>query len=146
MEHQALGARKSILAPVQRITHDGMADGGQVHSNLVSAAGVGLHAQQCDLLRALKNSEFGDGRPASALSYSHALAMVQIAPDGSLNSTFVFLHVTVHQSQIGLVNFALFELTDEIVIRGIALGEDDHAACLFVQTVDDAGSLGSPYA
>jgi hypothetical protein len=143
VQHQSLGTLLSILAPVEGVSHDRVPDGGQMYADLMSPTRQRAHLKQCGIVMALEHAELGDGRSTAAFPDGPALTILHIPAERSFDATLVLLHPSVHQRKIRFLDGAILELSNERVIGRVALGEEDDAAGLFVEAVDDAGPLGS---
>jgi hypothetical protein len=112
---------------VELIADDGMADGAQVHPDLMGPPGQGAHRQQRRLGESLQDTKFRDGR-LSCGENLHPLASDGIAPDGALDPPLLFTEPPPHERQIELFDFSSFELLDQSQIRRVALGHEQDAA------------------
>ena len=48
-----------------------------------------------------------------------------------------------HDGQVFFFHFARFELGCECIVGLVVFGDDDHAACLAIEAVDDSGARGA---
>jgi hypothetical protein len=137
VQHQA-----ALTPPtIDSIPDDGMADGAQVHPNLMGSSRQRAHLQQRRVGESCQDTKFGDGGLARVQD-SHPLAVGGVAPDGTLNPPFIFNDSPPHKRQIELLDLSVLELLNQSKIRRVALGDEQDAAGALIQPVDDPRSLG----
>ena len=131
---------------VERIADDRMADGAQVHANLVRAPGVnrdGRERQQP--AEVLRGDDARDRFAAAAhavriarrLRGRHLLAVHGVASDGRVDAAPRH-HLAPHQCDVLLFNLAILKLPGQRVVRGVVLGDDDQAGRPAIEAVHDA--------
>ena len=129
------------------VTHDGVAFGHQVHTNLVRAAGLDGHIEQGEVLELLRHLHQGDRTPA----------VFVIAVDGAhpalalSGQKFVQRHVdhgagrwpgTDHQGRVGLAGLALPELLLQCHQGRALLGDQQQPGGFLVEPVDQLQEAG----
>ena len=67
---------------VEFVAHDGVAQAREVCPDLVRTARADADFEQCEILEALQDSEFGERRAALAQAGGHAGAMDRVAGNG----------------------------------------------------------------
>jgi len=122
-----VGVKRSAKSGIEIIADDGMADGAQVHPNLMGPPRHGAHHEQRFVGKSLQDAEFRDGRLPRGENL-HLLASGGIAPDGTLDPPLVFEDPPPHERQIELFDLPSFELLDQSQIRRVALGHEQDAA------------------
>ena len=143
MRHDAEIARHaSVHAAVQRIADDRMADGAQVHANLMRAAGLDRHPRQRQRVaerarRARCASPLRGSRRARAdifLRFDGIAADRRVDPSSGL-------HDAPDERDVFLLDLAIAKLTRELLVRGVVLGDDHQARRAAIEPVHDAGPL-----
>ena len=126
-----------------------MAERLQVDANLVGAAGLNADREQSEpavgAFHALQHLPVRDGGAAAGAARGHAGAAHGVAADGQGDGAGVLRGPAVHQREVALAQAALAEHLAELAVREIVLGDDDEAAGLLVQPVDDAGAQIAAY-
>ena len=133
---------------VERVADDGMFECGEVHTNLMRAAGMELDFDERGI------GDGGEGTPIGACGAgirhggavpslaldSHARAMDGVATDGQLDAAGFFLELALHKSEVDFFHFALAKGFAELGVGGVVFGDENHAGSFFIQAVDDAGT------
>ena len=131
---------------VDGITEDGVADAGQMHADLVGAAGVQGDMQPGDTSACRLHQAIVGERPLAALpapfNHGHALAVPWVAADGLVDLPLGGRDA-VYDGFIDALDGVDGKLAGKAVMRPIMLGDDQEAAHILVQPVDDARSLHS---
>src|SRR5262245_25947795 len=108
-------------AAVSRIAHDRMADGAQVHSYLMSAAGVDRHLAQREPGQMVSTCYSRHGVPGATGARRHLETIGWIPSDCGFDSTSG-LHDAPDESDIFLFDLVVMELTRQFVVSGVVFG------------------------
>ena len=137
--HRAnVAGHAAVDAAVQRIADDGMADGAEMHANLVRPSGVNRDLAQ---RQAWHVERARDSR--------HALrargATVRTSSAGWTGSRPIAAsirrpacHDAPHERDVFLFDLAILELPRQFLVRGIVLRDDHHAGRATIEAVDDS--------
>ncbi len=137
VEHQAAGARRAV----QVVAHQRMVLAGQMHANLMLAAGEQLdidiraRGQASAALKALEHLDARLRRLAAGAN-AHLATIVAVAGDGLVDELFVPVDLALGQRQIVLFEGAI---DDHLVKGGLCLlveREQHHAGSVAVQAVE----------
>src|SRR5437764_15303404 len=94
----------------------------QVHSNLMRAAGLDLHIQECEVLIAPGDFEDCMSRPAGASSqHGHSRAVVPAASDPRFDVISLFGHPAINQRDVPLEDLPVTKLIRQSLVRKIVL-------------------------
>ena len=127
-------------ATVQLVAGDGGADGGEVDADLVGAAREGLRQDQRAFASGGEHLVLGLGAAAVGRD-GHAAAVGVAASDVGVDDGAVALRDTVAQREVLLVRLAGLEGGAEGGLGRGRLREEQDAAGVLVEAVDDAGAL-----
>src|SRR5229473_4861905 len=123
-----------------------MTQGGEVHTNLVGAAGVKLNFRQRGGIDAGERAPVGAGFAGvakyKAAPGGHACAALGVAGDGEVDSAVILLQKALHESDVGFLDLALAEGFAELGVSGVVFGDEKDAGSVFVGAIDDAGAEG----
>ena len=149
MEHQA-GGGKLVLFPVNRIAEDRCAFVVEVDADLMSAPGVEV-AEDKGSFRGLITGEdlvIGDGGfSAWRIHHSHFLAIHWVAADVSEDGIFGWGGNAMTNGEVEFLHGRpLGKLGDKTLVGGVCFSYDEAAGGIFIEAVDDAGSLDPAYA
>jgi hypothetical protein len=137
-------AGDEVRGAVEGVANDGMAEGLRVDADLMGAAGFDLDFDEREgAVRAgdaLENVNVGDGGAAVGAACGHAGAADEVASDGKGDGGVVLFDVAVDEGQVGLRNLALGEHLAELAVGAVVFGDEDEAAGLLVEAMDDAGA------
>jgi hypothetical protein len=126
-----------------------MAEGLGVDANLVSAAGFDADFDEGEGAiggdEAFENMEVGDGGAAVGAAGGHASAADEVAGDGEGDGGVVFFEVAMDEGEVGLRDLTLGEHVAEFAVGAVVFGDEDEAAGLLVETMDDAGAEVATY-
>jgi len=126
---------------VQRIAGYGMADAGEVHANLVGAAGADLDFKKREAREAAQDTILAPGGTAAAgEARGHAGAVDGIAGDGTFDAALLRGHRSVDQCEIDFLDFAAGKLGCQAVMGRIVLGDEEDSAGEAIEAMDDAGA------
>ena len=136
--------------PVECVADDGMFEGGEVHTNLMRAAGVELDFNERGVADSgegtpigARGARIGHYRAVPGLAFHrHARAMDRVAADGQLDAAGFFLELALHECYVDFFHFALAEGFAELGVSGVVFGDENHAGSFLVQAMDDAGTQG----
>ena len=78
-------------------------------------------------------------RAARSRAHRHALAIGRVATDRALDSARVGARHAAHQRAVDALDAVILELRGERDVRGVALGDDQHARRAAIEPVHDAG-------
>ncbi len=130
---------------VERVADDGVAEGLHVDADLVGAAGLDADLDEGEGAvgggEALEDGDVRDGGAAVGAAGGHAGAADEVAGDGEVDGDVVLGDVAVDEGEVGLVRpGGAGEHLAELAVGAVVLGDDDEAAGLLVEAVDDAGA------
>src|SRR5579871_6372585 len=133
---------------VEGVADDWMAEGLEVDANLMGAAGLDADLDEGERAvrggKAFDDFDMGDGGTdtlaISRTAGGHAVATDQIAADREVDGGVVLGDVAVDESDVGLFDVALGEHVAKLAVGGVVFGDEDDAAGLLVEAVDDAGA------
>src|SRR3982751_1184528 len=130
--------RHSFVAPaaIDCVAHDRMLEPLQVHSDLVSPAGLNLDVEEGESVVMTTHAIDGE-RGASPRHNTHAGAVARVARDRLLDASRLLSDLTVHERDVGFENFTGAKLVREIFVRGLRLGDDDEAGSVFIEAMHD---------
>lgn len=128
-------------AAVELVAEDGVADVGQVDADLMGAARAGQGADQRIAGESLDGFEDCNGGTGVWVFASNGFlfAVGRMVADRFVDNIPVAIGHAEHNGQIFLFYFAGFELGRERVVGLIVFGDDDDAACLAVESMNDSG-------
>src|SRR6266566_4500636 len=129
---------------VERVANDGMAEGLGVDADLVGAAGFDADLDEREGAVGagdpFKDMEVGDGGATVGAAGGHAGAADEVAGDGEGYGGVVFFEVAVEEGEVGLGDLALGEHLAKLAVGAVVFGDEDEAAGLLVEAMDDAGA------
>lgn len=130
-----------VAAAVEGVAQQRMALGGQVHPDLVGAAGLEPAFQQADPLpgEVLQGPVAGRRWLAAAHDHGHLLAVARAAADVAGDLAGRRPRLAPDQRQVAALDGPGRELLHQALVRLLGLGGDDQAAGVLVQAVHDAG-------
>ena len=137
VEHQAAGARRSV----QVVAYQGMALAGQMHADLVLAAGEQLdidirtRGQAAAALKALEHLD-ARLRGLSAGADTHLAAIVSVAGDGLVDELFVPVDLALGERQIVLFEGVVVHHLIKSRLRLFVERKQHHAGGVTVQAVE----------
>jgi hypothetical protein len=127
---------------VKGVADDGMAEGLGVDTYLVGASGFDADFDESEGAvrggQALNHVEVGDGGASVSTARGHAGASDEVASDGEADGDVILWKVAVQEGQVSLGNQAAREHLAEFAVGAVVLGDEDEAAGLFVEAMDDA--------
>lgn len=127
-------------AAVDGIPRDGVPEMLEVDTDLVGASGLGLALDEAAAGFASEHTIGGAGFAAAGID-GHFLAVDLVAGDGGVDETVGHAGHAVGDREINLRHAAVGELARERDVRRVALRHHEATARLFVQAVDDSGTL-----
>ena len=130
---------------VEGIAGDGVAEGAEVDADLVGAACFNADADEGERAEAgvdaADDAPMGDGGArAGDATRSHAGTADGIAANGGADGAARRLEVAMDEGDVGFGESALGEHGAEFAVGRVVAGDDDEAAGLAVEPVDDAGA------
>ena len=129
-----------LVLAVDLVAHHGVAQGGQMHADLVVAAGEQLDVQPGVAAPALDHTIPGPRGLAHVVADGPGVAHLrQRRADGQVDQALVALDLAVHQHLVLLGDGALLELLLHGHQRRQGLGHQQHAAGLEVEAVHQLG-------
>src|SRR5690606_8714974 len=128
--------RNRMPAAVQRVADQRMPSPGEVHADLVRAAGLELDAYISVRAEAAQHAIARDGRLA-VLAHGHAQAIDRVTPDRRVDGTAAGQHA-VTDGEITARDGALAHEPDELRVRFERLRDEQHAARVLVQPMHQA--------
>lgn len=138
-----------VRRSIEAVANDRVSEGLKMDANLVGATGLDANFDQGEVaverrVNALENLYVGDGRPYAftvrGAAGGHASAPDEIAADGKPDGDVVFGKATVDESDVGLFKLAPGKHLAELAVGAIVFRDDDDAAGLLVEAMDDARS------
>ncbi len=145
VEHLARGAIAGEFfealagaASVGVIADEGVTDVLEVDADLVGAAGMEVGLDEGGVVEALKDAVGGPGVTAFADAGGHAFAVGGVAGDGGADVAAEFGDFAAHDGVVDLFESAPGELGLELLVGGVIFGDDEAAAGIAVEAVDDA--------
>ena len=124
-------------AAVQRIADDRVADGVQVHANLMRSAGRDRDAEQRQPGHVPCPCHARHGRTCPPRACRDLLAVHGIATDGNVDA-LALLHQSPDQRDVLFLDFAIVKLPRQLLMGGVVLGDDHDAGRALVEPVHDA--------
>ena len=109
----------------------------EMHADLVCLAGFREDAQERHLAETLVEFPVGQRRSA-VLQHRHAHLRIGVRADRSVDFAFVRFRVSRNKHQVFLLHRVVLKLMREMPLRLDILGEEHHAAGVFVEAMDDA--------
>ena len=129
---------------VKRVADHRMSKGRKMNADLVCAAGVKLHFEERGGIDTGQDVPVGAGFASvtedDAAVSSHAGAALGVASDGQVDGAATFLHLAVHEGDVGFLDLALAEAFAESGVSGVIFGDEDDAGGVFVEAMHDAGA------
>ena len=130
---------------IECIPDNGVTDGGHVNANLMSTAGFNAYAHQGELAESgVEATHYFVMRDSGAGVVSgtrgHSGAANGVTTDGGIDRSLLSLDGAVHQCDVGLADLTRGKEIGERGVGGVVLGNDDEAAGVLVEAVDDAGA------
>jgi len=122
---------------VEGVADDGMTGGGEVDADLVGAAGGRGDFDEGGAVEALTDAVDG-ARRTSAFDYCHALAVSRVAADGAFDDSFRLLDASLHEGEVELLDAALLQLSREVGVSAVVLGDEEEAGGVLVESMDDS--------
>lgn len=146
MEEEARGG-EFVFFGVDGIAEDGGADVLEVDADLVGAAGMEVAEDEGGFGGLIGGDDFviGDrGFPAGWIDHCHFLAIHWMSADVSEDGVLGFEGNAVSDGEVDFLHRrALGKLGCEALVGGVGFCDDEAAGGVFIETVDDAGSLHS---
>ena len=84
--------------------------------------------------------ETAERTPSPRAAGGHAGAADEVAGDGEVDGDVVFREIAVDQRDVGFGDLAVGEHLAELAVGAVVFGDEDDAAGLLVEAVDDAGA------
>ena len=142
------GLRYSRDTPeVGWIPHEGMADMGEVHADLMGPAGGQLQRQEtCSRHPGFLGCVVRQGRFAAGCHHSHALPLARVSSDGAFDIACSRGRDAPGQGHIATVDVAGGEHCGKAGERRLRLGDHHDAGGVLVEAMDDAGPFFPAYA
>ena len=147
VELPGVEAGDEVGGAVEGVADDGVAEGLHVDADLVGAAGFDADFDEGEGAvgsgDAFEDFDVGDGGAAPSVRRAaggHADAADEVAGDGEVDGGVVFGDVAVDEGDVGFGDLALGEHLAELAVGAVVLGDEDDAAGLLVEAVDDAGA------
>ena len=140
-DERKLGCRWSpvnLAAGVNRVSEDGMIDGGAMDTGLMGSTGFQIQFDQRQAFEPLTHFPSGFGHTRFAAADRHTLAVHWMPADRKLNHAAVLGHLAEDDGKIDFANASSGKLTRKMGMRGRVLCDNENAGGVFVQTVNDA--------
>jgi len=136
----AQGARRAV----ERVSHDGMADGGEVCANLVRATGVQGQHHERRAVQARDDAPVGARVPASGGASRHTRATARVARNRERDRAGIARHFAVHEREIDFTHVAGAKFVREMLVGSVVPRHDNSARGFSVKAVDDARAQRVP--
>lgn len=127
-------------AAVERIPDHRMAQMLEMHADLMGSSRVRMAFDEGFPFRGGENPILGEGL-AAAFIHGHFLAVNRMTADRGVNFSVRHAGDSLDKRQVGLADLAVCKLFRERAVGGIGFGDDEAAAGLLVEPVDDARSF-----
>jgi hypothetical protein len=138
-----------VRGSIEGVAYDGVAEGLGVDANLVGAAGFDADFDEGEGAVGagdpFEDVEVGDGGAAVGAAGGHAGAADEVAGDGEGDGDVVFFQVAVEEGEVGLGDLALGEHFAKLAVGAVVFGDEDEAAGLLIEAMDDAGAEVAAY-
>jgi len=128
------------VSSVEGIACDRVTDGGEVHANLVCAAGADADLEQSEVREAFEDAPGGEGGASVSEFRGHAGPAHWVTRDGAGDLTDVLLDGALDEGEVSLLDFSVGELRGEMAVGCVGAGDQENAAGAFVDSMDDAGA------
>ena len=138
MQELAPKAARTLPAAVAHVAGDRQAEVRQVRADLVRAPCSRVERQQRVPATGGELLVIGD-RCAAAGHDRHPLAIPRVTADRRLDAATRGRRLAAHEREVLLLDAAVAELAHQAGLRRIGLGDDDQAARLLVEPMDDPG-------
>ena len=133
-----VGLHASVDAAVERIADNRVADGAEVHANLMRAPGVNGNVRERERGIDLEGSDDArDGLSTSSRAIRHPLSVVRVASNWVFD-TAPCHHHTPDQRHVLLLDLAILELTGKLLVRRVVLGYHHQPRGAAIQSMHDA--------
>src|SRR5574341_2225306 len=119
--------KKSFALTVNRIDQQRMAEGLQMHANLMLPAGLRLNFEKSDAAKSFQYANRSYGGLAVA-SDDHYARPVVMRSQRTLNGQRIFRHFPFHQRQIRFLDLMLSKLPAQLAMRRLGFGEQNQPA------------------
>src|ERR1700675_2350972 len=103
---EEVAAESACRGSVELVAGHGVTDAGQMHANLVRAAGPDANLEERGLVEALKHGVFRDSRAAGSQFRRHANSANGVANDGRGDPAPLRFDAAVNERQINLFDLA----------------------------------------
>jgi hypothetical protein len=127
-----------VPAAINEVARHRAAEVLKMDSDLVGAAGVQVHLDASGTAKEFEDAESGAGGAAGA--GGHAFAVHAMARDGDVNFATGTGPLAADDGFVGFFDLAGGELGGEAEVGGVVFGDDQAAAGILVEAMDDAGS------
>ena len=128
---------------VGRVADDRMADGAEMDTNLMRAAGEDRDLAKREPRHVMRSRDPGHGMTGAARARRHLQAVRWVTSDGGLDPP-TGLHDAPHEGDVLLLDFVIVELSRELVMGGVVLGDDHEAGCAAIEPMHDAWPRSPP--
>lgn len=134
--------RQLAISCVERIADDGAAHMAQVDTNLMRATRFWQHTKLDESGGPKLHFIEGDRFTARRVSRAdrHLLALIRMRPDGLVDGVAIPVQAAAHDRVVFLFHRTLFKLAREMEVSRVVFGDNHHAACVSIQSMDDPRS------
>ena len=115
-----------------------MADGAEVHADLMGPAGVDRHLAQRHARQMMRAGDARHRAARAACARRHLLPVHRIAADSRIDAA-AGLDDAPHERDVFLLDLAIVKLPRQLLVRRVVLGDHHHARRAAVEAMDDAG-------
>lgn len=116
-----------------------MANGFQVQSKLMAAAGNWVQFDSRATFSSFEYSPARDGLPAVHVIDNLPRWIVYVLAHGQVDFTFIHIHDAADHCDVSLLDFAVVKLTAQLAVGLFIERHDDHSGRIPVESMDDAG-------
>ncbi len=124
---------------VNAVPQNGMAEMLKVHTNLVRPSAVKATLDQARSLSAAENTKIRPRLAPAFPRHCHSCPVNTMPSDGKINRSCILPQSSSDEREINFFDCARGELFGESEMSGIIFGDNQAAARLFVETMDNAG-------
>ena len=127
----------AVHAAVHRVADDRMADGVEVHADLMRAAGRDRHLQQRHARKVPRPGHPRHGAAGAPRPRRHLLPLLRVAADRLVDPLARLDHAP-HQRDVLLLDLAIVELPRQLLVRAVVLRHDHQPGRAAIEPMDDA--------
>ena len=132
-------------AAVEPIAEDRAAGVSEVDADLMGPSGFGKNIQLSETRPTAADFETRDGGSAGGMARAdgHFLALIRMRSDRLLDAIAIAIGRGADQRDVLFAHRAAGELAGELQVARVVFGDEDQAAGVAIESVDDPGPLGA---